>query len=154
VSTPVHPVATSLSRCHGTIAGPRVRKVRTVKRCLLYLDGLEQYMQSRISWQILNEKPRFPVYRRYPRVTDRHTDGRTENVDHCYSCGRPNLSSISRKFCSSPVLLKFPCCSPDLRDTCPRQLHSGPVSTISSLQRKPPRMAKPRTSGRKSDGKF
>jgi len=37
-------------------------------------------------------------------VTDRQTDRRTENADHCYSCGRPNLSAV--------FPAARPCCSP------------------------------------------
>jgi len=66
---------------------------------------------------------------------------RTENADHCYGCGRSNLYAVFLEIRSSPVPFRRPCCLPDLLlyDTCLHELHSGPVSTISSLQRKPPK---------------
>jgi len=65
-----------------------------------------------------------------------HTGTWTENVDHCCCCGSSNLSAFSPKFCSSPMLLRQPCCSPDLllHNSRPCEPHSCLVSAIFSLQ--------------------
>jgi len=72
-------------------------------------------------------------------------DRRPENADHCYSCGRSNLSAvfpeISQLASAAQAAMLFTRPTAARHASC--ELYSGPVSTIFSLQLKLPKMAEP-----------